>query len=40
MTTFELMVILIVGACFLVALAYIVSQEKEEADIFKNWNEK
>lgn len=39
MTTFELMVILIVGTCFLVALVYIVSQEKEEADIFKNWKQ-
>lgn len=40
MTTLELLAILSIGALFLCALAAIVSQEREEADIYKNWSEK
>lgn len=37
MTTFELLAILTVAACFLCALAYIVSEEKKEFNYFKTW---
>ncbi len=37
MTTAELIVWFTIGALILCTLSYIVSEEKEEADIFKNW---
>ena len=37
--TGELIAILFISTCFLFALCYILTQEKEETDYFKTWEE-
>ncbi len=37
MTTGELLAIMFVSACFVVAFCYILTEEKEEHGIFKTW---
>jgi len=37
MSNFELLLILFIAACFLLGLAAIVMEEKEEPEIFKIW---
>ena len=38
MTTPELLAIIFISACFLLAFSYIILEEKVEADIFKSWD--
>ena len=39
MTTPDILALIFVGACFLCAMVYIIMEEKEESDIFKNWKQ-